>query len=105
MPFPEDPLASEIVYRDDGTVVWCADLDEADYLAEVDTLYPLCLEALDRAYAGRAGDRAEAEALLAARETQLSRAREGQGRAFVAGMGVGGGLMVAVLVAVLATRP
>src|SRR3990167_6168747 len=73
-PIPEDtPLSSVQIL--DGIPVWCASLDEADYLREVDDLYPVCQGALDLSYRGRQGDREQAEAIVAACEGQLKAAK------------------------------
>jgi len=73
-------------------------LDEADLLGE-------CRKALDLSYQGRQSDRDHAVSVVQAREEQLRIAREVQPRLFAFGAGVGaGGALIGALLIALATR-
>ena len=63
-------------------------------------------KALAAAYRGRQADRAFAESILQAREEQLKLARERQPKLFGAGVGIGvGSTLAIILTAVLASPP
>lgn len=85
----------------DGVLFSPEEIDEVQTAAEQ---RDILVDALDLAYRGRADDRAAAEVVLAAREEQLRQARAAQGRWFVAGAGVGGGAVLALVLAVVLAR-
>ena len=99
---PEPSVPADAVQTSPGRVELAEPV--VDYLMDVEGLFDPARGAIDLCYEGREADIAEARAIMQALETQREEARRGQWRTLAIGAGVGGGGVLAVMLAVLLAR-